>query len=157
MADLNSVCLTGRVVRDAELRFTSSGIAIGKFTLAVNGVPKAGSQPEAMFVDCVTWRKTAEVASQFCLRGKCVAVSGSLEIRKFVTKDGTNAKAINVNVESLTLLSGGQSNQGGADPARMPAGDYVGSPHVAATPVNTSAENRELAYRTNESADDIPF
>ena len=52
MADVNHVVLIGRCTRDAELKYTSGGMAIGKFSLAVNRKKKSGEQwvDEASFL-----------------------------------------------------------------------------------------------------------
>ncbi|MFM9745557.1 MULTISPECIES: single-stranded DNA-binding protein [Bacteria] len=33
---INSICLVGRMTKDAELRYTPSNVAVATFTLAVN-------------------------------------------------------------------------------------------------------------------------
>ena len=55
MADLNHVVLIGRLTRDAELKYTSNGQAVCKFSIAVNRRKKNGDQweDEASFFDIV--------------------------------------------------------------------------------------------------------
>ena len=44
MTDNNVLSINGRLVREAELKFTSSGTAILKFSIAVNRSVKKGKQ-----------------------------------------------------------------------------------------------------------------
>ena len=58
---MNTVQLVGRLTRDVELRFTSSGTAVGSFTIAVNrNFTNQQGEREADFISCVIWRKAAE-------------------------------------------------------------------------------------------------
>lgn len=58
---INNVVLVGRLTKDCDLKYTSSGTAVGTFTLAVNRqfTNQAGER-EADFINCVIWRKSAE-------------------------------------------------------------------------------------------------
>ena len=70
--DLNSVVLIGRLTRDMELKYTSGGMAIGKFSLAVNRKKKSGEQwvDEASFFDVTCFGRTAENLAQYMTKGK---------------------------------------------------------------------------------------
>ncbi|MGO3548461.1 MAG: single-stranded DNA-binding protein, partial [Paucilactobacillus nenjiangensis] len=63
---INRAVLVGRLTRDTELRYTTSGTAVGTFSLAVNRqfTNQAGER-EADFINCVIWRKSAENFSNF--------------------------------------------------------------------------------------------
>ena len=65
------------------MRYTSNGIAVTTFTLAVqrNYANQQGER-EADFINIVTWRKLAEHCAQYLSKGRLVAVEGSLQIRK---------------------------------------------------------------------------
>ena len=55
---INRVVLVGRLTKDPELKYTSSNIAVSKFTLAVNRTFAGPSgEREADFIQCVVWRK----------------------------------------------------------------------------------------------------
>ena len=51
----------GRLVRDPEVRYTQSGKACVKFTLAIDRRKSADGKQQADFVPCVAWEKTAEI------------------------------------------------------------------------------------------------
>ena len=109
---LNRVILIGRLTRDPELRFTTSGMAIARFSLAVdrNRVNKEG-QRETDFINVVVFNKQAENCGQYLSKGKLAAVDGRLQISNYETQDGqkrTSAEVIAENVRFLSPRSEGQ-------------------------------------------------
>ena len=61
MADLNQVFLIGRITRDAQLKYTTNGKAVTKFSIAVNEKRKEGNQwkNHADFFDLILWGQLA--------------------------------------------------------------------------------------------------
>ncbi len=78
---INRVVLVGRLTRDPEMRYTQSGIAVTRFTLACDR-PFTGQdgKREADFIDCVVWRKQAENVAQYLKKGSLAGVEGRLQI-----------------------------------------------------------------------------
>ena len=74
MTDNNVVSINGRLVRDAELRFSTSGAAVLRFSIAVNRSVKKGDkwEDEASFFDCTMFGKMAESVSKYLNKGKQV-------------------------------------------------------------------------------------
>ena len=67
---INRVVLVGRLTRDVDLRYTSSGAAVGTFSMAVNRqFTNANGDREADFINCVIWRKSAENFANFTKKG----------------------------------------------------------------------------------------
>ncbi|MGM0409383.1 MAG: single-stranded DNA-binding protein [Bacillota bacterium] len=101
---LNRIILIGRLVRDPELRYTSSGTPVSNFTLAVerNYKNKQGER-DVDFIKIVTWRKLAETCAQHLGKGRMVAVEGRLQIRKSQNENRTyiNPEVIAENVQFL--------------------------------------------------------
>lgn len=112
MSDVNHVILIGRLTRDAELKYTASGQAICKFSIAVNRRRKSGDQwvEEANFFDSVLWGKTAEALNQYLVKGKQVAVEGELRQERWESEGRTHSR-IEVNANNVQLLGGGQDRQ----------------------------------------------
>jgi single-strand DNA-binding protein len=106
--DLNCVFIVGRLTRDMELKYTSGGMAIGKFSLAVNRKKKSGEQwvDEASFFDVTCFGKTAENLAQYMTKGKQVGVDGSLHQARW-EKDGQNMSRVVINADNIQLLGGG--------------------------------------------------
>lgn len=80
---LNHIVLIGRLVRDPEPRYTSNGVPVTNFTLAVqrNYTNQQGER-EVDYIDIITWQKLAEHCAQHLGKGRLVAVEGSLQIQK---------------------------------------------------------------------------
>ena len=52
MADVNHVIIIGRLTKDIVLKYTSGGMAIGNFSIAVNRRTKKGEQWEIGRASC---------------------------------------------------------------------------------------------------------
>ena len=78
--DVNYIVLIGRLTRDVELKYLSSGTAVAKGAIAVNRRVKKGDEwkDEASFFEFVLFGKTAENLSKYLLKGKQIAVEGEL-------------------------------------------------------------------------------
>ena len=67
---INNVVLVGRLTKDPDLRYTSSGTAVATFTLAVNrNFTSQNGNREADFINCVIWRKSAETLANYARKG----------------------------------------------------------------------------------------
>ena len=80
--NINKALICGRLTRNPELRTTAGGTAVATFALATNHVTKdkAGEKKESVqFHNCVAFGKTAEVISQFAMKGQELFVEGRIE------------------------------------------------------------------------------
>lgn len=100
---LNHIVIMGRLTRDPELRRTGSGLAVASFSVAVErDYPnKDTGEREVDFIDCVAWRQTGEFVSKYFTKGSMIVVSGRLQIRPWVDKDGNNRKASEIVVDNV--------------------------------------------------------
>lgn len=113
---MNHIVLIGRLVADPVLRYTQSGVAVTSFTLAVDrNRSKEDGQRETDFIDVVTWRKQAETCANYLTKGRLVAVSGRLQIRRYDDKDGIRRKAAEVVADRVQFLD--RAKQDGAEQA----------------------------------------
>lgn len=105
---LNRVVLIGRLVRDPELRYTQSNIAVVTFTLAINRpFASANQQNEnnADFISCTVWRKQAENVSKYVNKGSMVAVEGRLQSRDYMDeKNNVRRYVTEVICDSVVFL-----------------------------------------------------
>jgi single-strand DNA-binding protein len=86
---MNRVILAGRLTKDPELRYTSSGVAVATFTLAVNRPFKnQNGEQEADFINCVVWRKPAENVANYLKKGSLAGVDGRLQTRSYEGQNG---------------------------------------------------------------------
>ncbi|MFD1431862.1 single-stranded DNA-binding protein [Lacticaseibacillus yichunensis] len=118
---INSVALTGRLTRDAELRYTQAGAAVASFTLAVDrNFTNAQGQREADFINCVIWRKSAENFSNFTRKGSLVGVEGRMQTRTYDNAQGQRVYVTEVVVDNFALLESKATTQ--ARPSEPNAG-----------------------------------
>lgn len=97
MANLNfnKVILGGRLTADIEQQATPNGVAVAKFTIAIN---RRGSKDGATdFIDCVAWRQTAEFIAKYFAKGSSICIVGELQKRSYKAKDGTTRYITEVN------------------------------------------------------------
>jgi len=115
MSDLNEVIVSGRVTRDAELRYTPSGTAVTDVTLASNRVWSKDSekQEETTFVDVTIWGRQAETLSQYLLKGRHLMVVGRLKLNKWENSEGDKRSKMTVVADKVNLTPGG-GNKGGS-------------------------------------------
>ena len=113
MADVNHVILIGRCTRDATIKYTSGGMAIGSFSIAVNRRTKKGDQwvEEASFFDVSLFGKSAEGLAQYLTKGKQVAVEGELRQDRW-EQDGQPRSKVTIAANNVQLL-GGDKKAGG--------------------------------------------
>lgn len=102
---INNVSLTGRLTRDAELKYTQGGTAVAQFTLAVSRkFTNQQGERESDFINCVVWRKSAENFCKFTHKGSLVGVEGYIQTRTYDNKEGQKVYVTEVIVENFALL-----------------------------------------------------
>lgn len=101
---INRVILVGRLTKNPEIRKTPNGASICKFTLAVSRKAKAQGQPDADFISCVAWNKTADLMYQYLKKGSLIGIDGRLQTGKFTNNNGETIYTCDVMVESLQFL-----------------------------------------------------
>ena len=110
---MNKIFLIGRLTKDPELRYTSSGAAVCSFTLAVNRrFTNQNGEKEADFINIVVWNKVAESCAKYLSKGRQTAVEGRLQIRSYDDKDGQRRWVTEVVADNVEFLSNGQQGQG---------------------------------------------
>ena len=105
MTDNNVLSINGRLVRESELRFSTSGTAILKFSIAVNRSVKKGDkwEDEASFFDCTFFGKMAESVNKYLEKGKQVSIVGELVQNRW-EKDGKQHSKVEIIVNKLQLI-----------------------------------------------------
>ena|ERR1017187_7192712 len=104
--NLNKVQLIGRATANPELKTTPSGQSVATLGIATNRTwtDKAGAKQEKTeFTNCVFWGKTAEIVSQYVVKGATLYVEGRLETREWEDKQQQKRKVTEVIVENLQL------------------------------------------------------
>lgn len=103
---MNKVILVGNLTRDPELSETPSGVAVCKFSIAVNR-PHANSDGERQtdFFNIVVWRGQGENAAKYLKKGSKVGIVGSLQNRSYEDKDGVKRSVTEVIASEVEFLS----------------------------------------------------
>jgi single-strand DNA-binding protein len=110
---MNHVILIGRLVADPETRYTQNGVAVCNFTIAVDRKFKNQSgEKESDFLNCVAWRKAAELIGQYMSKGRRIGVQGTLQSRKYQDRDGNNRTAYEIVVDEFEFLDSGGAGSG---------------------------------------------
>jgi single-strand DNA-binding protein len=123
---LNRIIIMGRLVRDPELRTTSTGTSVTSFTLAVDRDFKNNNgEKETDFIDVVAWRNTAEFVSKFFAKGRMAIAEGRLQIREWKDKDGNNRRTAEIVAENVYF---GDSKRDDGDSNSAPAFGGYGAP-----------------------------
>ena len=111
---MNKVTLVGRMAKDPELKQTSTGKAVGSFTVAVDRRFKRDGQPTADFFNVVAWNKPAELISQYLHKGDRIALNGRLQTRSYDAKDGSKRYITEVVLEEFDFI-GSRNDSGSAN------------------------------------------
>ncbi|MBQ8508077.1 MAG: single-stranded DNA-binding protein [Clostridia bacterium] len=113
---MNKVILIGNVANDPESRTTTSGIAQCSFHLAVQRrFANASGVREADFLPVVCWRQTAEFAAKYLLKGRRVAVEGSIQTRSYDAQDGTKRHVTEIIADNLEILDRSETKPAAAE------------------------------------------
>ena len=111
---MNSVNLIGHLTKDVDLRYTQSGLAVGRFSVAIDRPKKDGQDNGADFPNCVAYGKTAENLANYVHKGEMVGVTGCIRTGSYTGKDGRKVYTTDISVASIQFLnsrsSGGQNN-----------------------------------------------
>lgn len=117
---LNHIIIMGRLTRDPELRRTGSGLAVASFSVAVErDYPnKETGEKDVDFVNCVAWRQAGEFVSKYFSKGSMIVVSGRLQMKKWVDKDGN--KRTDYEVVAENVYFGGSKKENTATGTPIP-------------------------------------
>lgn len=130
-ASLNRVILIGNLTADPELRYTPSGTARVRFSIAVNRQFKDASgklQEEVTFVPIVVWGPQGENCANYLRKGRPVAVEGRLRIDSFENSEGEKVRVTEVIASSVQFLGGGPQGSGSQRTTEERTGTPEGSP-----------------------------
>jgi single-strand DNA-binding protein len=126
---MNKVILTGRFVKDADVRYTqgNNSMAVAKFSLAVDRrfAKKDKDQQTADFINCTAFRNTAEFIEKYFRKGMKAVVFGRIQTGSYKNKDGNTVHTTDVVVEEIEFGESKQQNSNVAtqtDPGSSPYG-----------------------------------
>ena len=120
---MNKVILIGRVVRDAEIRYSQGTnlTAIARYTLAADRKFKQEGQPNADFINCIAFGKLGEFAEKYLRQGIKIAVTGRIQTGSYTNKDGQKVYTTDVVVEEQEFCE--SKSQSNSQPQPTPSND----------------------------------
>lgn len=121
---MNKVILIGNITRDPELSETNSGVAVCRFSIAVNRRrTSADAEQQTDFFNVTAWRGLAETVARYCKKGNKVAVAGQIQIRAYEGNDGVKRTSVDVVAEEVEFLSQKPNNEAktAEEPKKKPA------------------------------------
>lgn len=123
MSAENNVILIGRMVKDADLRYTQgeNSVAVASFTVAVNRSRHAEGQPNADFISCSAFGKTAENIEKFFKKGNRIALQGHIQTGSYTNKDGNKVYTTTVIADSFAFVESKSERQQETATAESPA------------------------------------
>lgn len=114
--DLNQCSFIGRLGKDVEMRYMTSGDACANFSIAVGEQWKdkqTGEKKEKTeWVNISCFGKLAEICGEYLKKGSKIYASGSMETRKYTGNDGIEKYATGIKLKDMQMLdSSPQSGQ----------------------------------------------
>ena len=101
---MNKVILIGRLVRDPDVKYTQEGLAVSRFTLAVDNLYKKNSEKSADFISCVAFGKTGEFVEKYAKKGVKFAIEGRWQTGSYENKEGTKVYTNDCVVERIEFV-----------------------------------------------------
>ena len=125
---MNRWCGMGRLTRDSEMRYSKGDVAITTFSLAVDRKFKKEGQPDADFINCIAFAKTAEFINNYFHKGMRVAVTGRIQTSSWET-EGKRQYKTEVVVEDTFFADSKQESKNGKTKFKpIEGGDYQSLP-----------------------------
>jgi single-strand DNA-binding protein len=119
---VNKAILVGNLGRDPEVRFTGSGKAVCRFSIATTEVwndAQGERQERAEWHNIVVWGKQGENCGKYLSKGRQVFIEGSIRSRSYDDKDGNKRYITEIIAQNVKFLGGGQGGGGGGRGAGM--------------------------------------
>ncbi|MBQ0111859.1 MAG: single-stranded DNA-binding protein [Bacteroidales bacterium] len=116
---MNKVQLVGRLVRDAEVRYTSgdSPMAIARWTVACDRRIKKDGEQNADFIQCIAFGKTAEFIERYFFKGNKIGIVGRIQTGSYENKDGQKVYTTEVLAEEVEFVES-KNNSASNDSAK---------------------------------------
>lgn len=129
----NLVVLTGRLTADPELKTTTSGVSVTRFSIAVERSYIKGEERQTDFINIVAWRGSAEFVCHYFTKGSLIGIEGSIQTRRYEDRDGNKRTTFEVVANNI---------------------QFVGAKEKPSDSPETTGEFSEI---TDGADDDLPF
>ncbi len=101
---MNKAIILGRLVRDPEVKYTSTEKVVCLFTLAVDRPFKQDGEKATDYIPVVVWGKPAELAGNSLHKGHRVLIEGRIQVRSYEDKNGNKRTATEVIASNFDFI-----------------------------------------------------
>ena len=98
---MNNVAIVGRLVKDPEVRYTDSQMAVARFTVAVDRV---GKEKVTDFISCVAFGKSGEFVEKYFSKGKAIGITGRIQTGSYTNQEGKKVYTTDVVAERVEFV-----------------------------------------------------
>lgn len=150
---INKAIIVGRLGRDPEIRYTSSGTPVANFSVATDEkwTGQDGTrQTKTEWHNIVAWSKLAEICEQYLRKGKLVYIEGRIQTREWDDRDGNKRRTTEIVASNMQML-GSKGEEEGGNNQSYNAGQSAG-PGAGRQSVNEGPPSD-----VDLTDDDIPF
>ena len=156
-----NVTIVGNVGRDAEIKYTQQGIAVLKFSVAVNKTIGRGDDRKqtTTWFNVTLWRERAEALVPYIKAGMQVLVTGEVQVSPYIDKNGKAAASLELTADDVKLLTSKQEmDRRGTDDYENESGAEYEPPAPAKPQANANGKAQATrGKRTEPASDEIPF
>jgi len=141
---MNKVILMGRLTKDPEITYSKSSnpVAIAKFTLAVPRRFKRDGEPDADFIMCTAFGKTADTIEKYVKKGAMISVCGHLQVRSWTDQNTNQTRwATDVLIEEFYFTGKGDG----------------GAQNTQSSKNTVTKETMKAVVETISDDEDLPF
>ena len=120
---MNKVIISGRLTKDAEIRYSAEGKAVARFDFAVNRTFKREGETDADFFSCVAFGKIAETFDKCNVsKGTKLLIEGEVRNNNYTNKEGQKVYGTQILVNSFEFCESKGNNVQNNAPATDPNG-----------------------------------
>lgn len=146
---MNRAIITGRVIKDPDLRYTQgeNASAVCKFTVAVTRKYKnAYGDYDSDFISCLAFGKSGELIAKYFPKGTGIEISGHIQTGNYINKDGVKVYTTEIIVDEWDFGKNSKVSSGNKETTNT------------VTPKNTMNKTEDTSFITEDgSDDDLPF
>ena len=126
---MNKVIFTGRLTRDAEIRYSQDGKSVARFDIAVNRKFKRDNEPDADFFSCVAFGKIAETFDKlYVSKGTKLLVTGEVRNNNYTNRDGQKVYGTQILIDSFEFCESKQQETQNVPSTRVNSDGFMSIP-----------------------------
>lgn len=121
---MNKVILSGNLTSDPKTRYTQTGKAFTRASIAVN---RPFSKDAVDFINLLAWEKTAEFIGKYFAKGSRILIEGRIQTSKYKDKNGNDHTGFDVVVDQVEF-AGGKKDGNNSNTSKPDNDPFSGTP-----------------------------